>query len=337
MPDPRNIAVIVPFFQRERGIVINAIRSALGQTGGHDIRIIVVDDGSPVRARDELAGIRQEAGERLVIVEQTNKGEAGARNTGLDNLPPATDIVALLDSDDTWMPDHLANAAFAIGKGYDFYFADFYQLGQTVTAFNRARRINVADHPLLPGSQHVHEYRGDMANQIITGNILGVSVTVYDRHKMDGIRFRESFRHTGVEYLFWMDAALRSRKIAFSDEPECRYGTGVNIYSGATWGEEKFLSVIVDEVKYRKQIMADYPLTEAQRKFLAEKIRSLRANFTAGLIHRMKINRGAIDSKVLRRYLNVDKLYPLAVWPAALRLLGEKFRAKPQPNERPLA
>jgi succinoglycan biosynthesis protein ExoW len=183
----------------------------------------------------------------------------------------------------------------------------------------------VADHPLIVGLEHIREYTGNMVNQIITGNILGTSVIVYDRKKISDVRFRENFRHTGEEYIFWIDLARRSRKIAFSDLPECRYGAGVNIYSESSWGQEKFLSVIVDEAKYRKAIIADYDITDTQRKFLEDRLRRLRIDFTAGLIHRMKINRGSIDRAVLRRYAQVDKGYPIMIWPAIFWLIYEKM------------
>ncbi len=327
------VAVIIPFFQRERGILLKTVRSALDQRDIEDVRIVVIDDESPILAVEELSGLQQETGERLTIIRQANKGAAGARNKGLDSVPPSTDFIALLDSDDIWTPDHLANAMLAMKRGYDFYFADFYQLGQNVTAFERARRINVNDHPLIAGVEHIREYMGNMVNQIITGNILGTSVIVYDRKNMNEVRFRESFQHTGEEYIFWIDLARRSRKIAFSDLPECRYGAGVNIYSESSWGREKFLSVIVDEVKYRKEIIADYDITDLQREFLEDRIHRLRIDFTAGLIHRMKINRGSIDSAVLRRYLQVDGFYPIMIWPAILRLICERLSLSGKPAD----
>jgi len=325
------IAVIIPFYQRTPGILIRAVRSVFEQSGVSGFQIIVVDDGSPIPAREELAELGKEARERLVIVEQSNRGAAGARNRGLDSVPPNTEIVAFLDSDDVWTPNHLPNAMFALNQGFDLYFADFHQLGQSVTAFDRARRISTVEHPLIAGSSHVREYRGDMINQVITGNVLGTSVTVYAYSRMRDLRFREDFRHTGEEYLFWLDLALRSRKIAFSDLPECRYGAGVNIYSESEWGQQKYLTIIIDEVKYRRRILSEYRITDAQREFLEDRIRTLRRQFTAGLFHYMRKNRRVVDAVVLRQYAAVDKTYPLTIWPAALRILWDKLAARPKP------
>ena len=319
-----DIAVVVPFFQRAPGILSRTVRSALNQTGIRDFRIVVVDDASPVRARDELKDVISEVGDRIIVVEQSNTGAAGARNKALDSLPKETKFVAFLDSDDEWSANHLKNAHFALRQGFDFYFADFYQLGQSVTAFERTNRINVAEHPLVPGSSDVHEYKSDMVNQIITGNILGTSVTAYAYHKMPHLRFRLGFRHTGEEYLFWLDIASRSRRIAFGGQPECRYGSGVNIYSESAWGQEKFLTVISDDIKYRRRILEEYSISVAQRKFLKTRIRELRRGFTSGLLHHVRSHRQLPSPKVLRDYLAVDPYYPIAIWPSALKILAKR-------------
>jgi len=331
MSDNSKIAVIIPFYQRTPGILAKTIRAVLDQTGVDHFQIIVVDDSSPIPARQELAEFLPMENGRIVIIEQPNKGAAGARNTGLDSLPADTEIVALVDSDDVWTTDHLSNAVYAISQGFDFYFSDFYQLGQTVTAFNRAGRINVAEHPLLPSSEHIREYAGDMLSQIIHGNILGTSVTVYAYSKMPDLRFRENFRHTGEEYLFWSDLALRSGKIAFSDRPECRYDVGVNIYSEPVWGQEKFLTILIDEVKYRKILLAEFPLNDAQKQFLNQRIQALRSDFVAGLLHRLLNNR-QLDWAILKQYLQVDKAFALTLWPAAASILFKKLSGNTSPR-----
>jgi hypothetical protein len=144
---------------------------------------------------------------------------------------------------------------------------------------------------------------------------------------MPDLRFRRGFRHTGEEYLFWVDLALRSERIAFGDRPECRYGSGVNIYSESAWGQEKYLTVIIDDIKYRRRILEEYAISPAQRQFLNARIRQLRGSFTLGLLHQLRTHRRLPGGTVLRDYLEVDPSYPLTVWPAALRALLQKIRA----------
>lgn len=68
MRGTERIAVIIPFYQRERGILLKTIRSALEQHDIEDVRIVVIDDESPISAVEELSGLQQEAGERLTII-----------------------------------------------------------------------------------------------------------------------------------------------------------------------------------------------------------------------------------------------------------------------------
>src|SRR5690349_4355005 len=103
--DP-TVAVIIPYYQRERGILTRAIRAVLQQKNARP-QIIIVDDESPVPAGDEL---REFGAPRpdITIIKQKNSGPSAARNTGLDAVKADIEWIALLDSDDIWVADHLS-------------------------------------------------------------------------------------------------------------------------------------------------------------------------------------------------------------------------------------
>ncbi len=44
------IAVVIPYFQRKEGLLAQAIRSVIAQRDVDDVRIVVVDDASPIPA-----------------------------------------------------------------------------------------------------------------------------------------------------------------------------------------------------------------------------------------------------------------------------------------------
>ncbi len=94
------MSVIVPTFQR-REYVQRAVASVLAQTY-QDFELIVVDDGSTDGTAEALADLDP----RLRYVWQENRGTGAARNTGLRLA--RGNIVAFLDSDDRWLPHHLA-------------------------------------------------------------------------------------------------------------------------------------------------------------------------------------------------------------------------------------
>ena len=98
-----SVSVIMPAYN-VAPYIGEAIRSALTQTH-RDLQLIVVDDGS----KDETASIVREfarTDKRVHLVQQPNRGLAGARNTAL--RAATGDYFALLDSDDRWEPEFLA-------------------------------------------------------------------------------------------------------------------------------------------------------------------------------------------------------------------------------------
>lgn len=101
------VSVIVPLYNREATIG-QALRSVLEQSVP-PTEVIVVDDGSV----DGSAGVvRAFADSRVRYLYQANAGAGAARNRGLEVAEG--DWVALLDSDDWWLPTRIASAAAAV-------------------------------------------------------------------------------------------------------------------------------------------------------------------------------------------------------------------------------
>jgi glycosyltransferase involved in cell wall biosynthesis len=94
------VSVVIPAFNRA-AYLGEAIDSALAQTYART-EIIVVDDGS----HDQTADIAAAYGPRVTLVRQANAGAARARNAGMARA--AGELIALLDSDDRWLPEKLA-------------------------------------------------------------------------------------------------------------------------------------------------------------------------------------------------------------------------------------
>jgi len=97
--EPLDVTVVIPAYNRE-AIVGRAVLSALTQMPHPAAEVIVVDDGST----DGTAEVAARLGAR--VIRQQNKGEGGARNTGIEAA--TSTWLAFLDSDDEWLPRHLA-------------------------------------------------------------------------------------------------------------------------------------------------------------------------------------------------------------------------------------
>jgi glycosyltransferase involved in cell wall biosynthesis len=95
-------SVIIPVYNRAR-VLKTALESVRAQNF-QDFEILVVDDGS----RDNPRAVVDAFGdERIRFIQQDNAGGGAARNTGIDQA--RGDFLAFLDSDDLFLPDHLAN------------------------------------------------------------------------------------------------------------------------------------------------------------------------------------------------------------------------------------
>lgn len=93
------VSVVLPTHNRG-WIVKSAIDSVLAQDYG-PMELIVVDDGST----DDTPRLLSAYGNRLHLIRQDNRGVSAARNTGI--RAATGELIALLDSDDEWLPDKL--------------------------------------------------------------------------------------------------------------------------------------------------------------------------------------------------------------------------------------
>ncbi|WP_272700226.1 glycosyltransferase family 2 protein [Desulfovibrio sp. Fe33] len=107
------VSIILPTYNRAE-FIGRALDSVLSQTYGNwECRII--DDGSTDETETVLSGFDDP---RIHYSRQENQGVSGARNTGIAAC--RGDVVALLDSDDEWMPRKLeTQLAYMAGNGYE--------------------------------------------------------------------------------------------------------------------------------------------------------------------------------------------------------------------------
>ena len=89
------ITVIVPVYNTEEYIE-RCIRSIMEQTY-KNLEIIIVNDGSTDNSMDICKNLQVEDN-RNIIINQENKGVAGARNTGIENS--TGEFIGFVDSDD---------------------------------------------------------------------------------------------------------------------------------------------------------------------------------------------------------------------------------------------
>lgn len=128
MGEPVRISVVIPAFNSSQ-FIDDALASVARQARPAS-EVIVVDDGS----QDDTAKCAQAWADRLsptrfVLLRGPNVGLSVARNRGV--LASTSDVVAFLDADDVFEPDHLATLApaFELHAGVSLAFGDMTRWG----------------------------------------------------------------------------------------------------------------------------------------------------------------------------------------------------------------
>ena len=115
------ISVIIPLLNKGPYIK-RAIDSVLSQNY-QNFEIIVVDGHSTDKGPDIVRAIHDS---RLTLITQPAKGVSEARNFGVESSHGS--LIAFLDADDEWLPDHLSTIIRLVQK--------FPQAGAFTTAYN---------------------------------------------------------------------------------------------------------------------------------------------------------------------------------------------------------
>ncbi|HWG35413.1 MAG TPA: glycosyltransferase family 2 protein [Gemmatimonadaceae bacterium] len=241
--EPGLVSVVIPTFNRAR-ILRRAIDSALAQSYER-LEVIVVDDGST----DETPDVLRDLGPRVRAIRQTNAGPAVARNTAIAHA--RGELVAFLDSDDTWLEWKIEAQVQALGRVPQAGLAWTDMIAVDDTGDVRSHRYlremygayQLIDFPtLMRQSSPVADVRknladssvvapilvGDLSVAILYGNLLHTP-TVLIRRSWIGRSggFDPSYRHGGEDYEFYSRVCALG-PVALIDAAAVRYRVGAS-------------------------------------------------------------------------------------------------------------
>jgi succinoglycan biosynthesis protein ExoW len=231
------VAIIIPFYQRSRGVLSRALDSVAAQTF-KDVQVIVVDDASPLPADDEINARPQAERDRITLIGRPNGGPGAARNTGLDAVPPAAHHIAFLDSDDRWEPHHLETAVEALDAGYDFFFADYTWRNASSTRFMDTG-LDKRTAPIAPGSSTM-SYGPEFYEAVLSFWPVHLSTTVIDAGSLGRIRFDERLKYSSEDMHYFLQCANATAKVCYSTRLGVRFEDGMKFYSRQTVGSYEF-------------------------------------------------------------------------------------------------
>ncbi|MDK4740201.1 glycosyltransferase family 2 protein [Rhizobium sp. CNPSo 3464] len=236
-----SITIVIPFYQRQTGILQRALTSISKQVF-QDFDILIVDDESPLPAENELQALSEEERARITVIRQANAGPGGARNTGLDNVPASSRFVAFLDSDDEWAPQHLSNAFEALTR----YDADCYwdsihggeEFSYHFSMAELAKSVNATRLSQTPSLIEVPDIASVMLKD---WSFLHLSCMVIGRPLFEKIRFEAALRLAAEDVLFFCDCILAAKRVLLCEDTGALRGEGMNIFHSIDNDSPQFL------------------------------------------------------------------------------------------------
>lgn len=324
---PLIVSVIIPFFQRESGLLLKCVESIRQQEGPFKLEVVVVDDSSPIAASAELAAVLAEDN-RIRVLQQDNAGPGAARNKGLDNVSAESQYIAFIDSDDWWQPGFLQCAIAALERGFDIFFCDSQRIGFTDSRFQwqQQQELNLLGtaHHCLDTTMQIYAYQGDFFDYaIVRSNIISTSALVYRRAIAKHLRFSTKL-FNGQDRLFKLQLAQISTAVVFSDRVLVQEGTGINIFDSAKWGTAKSVVLLCNYLKLNKAILRELTLNRVQKQRIKHKLNQTRYSLVASMLHLLKA-RESFNWKLIGSASKADLAFVLLFLPNVVRvILGKK-------------
>lgn len=182
------VSVIMPAYNAQRDIE-EAIRSVMAQTVT-DWELLVMDDGSSDATAQIVQGLAREDDRIQYHRSPKNIGCAGVRNLGFDRCQG--EYVALLDSDDVWLPEKLEKQL---------------TLAQRTGAGLLYTSYGIMD---VDGAQSRADYLVPETvdfKALLAENVIGCSTVMLSGRLVKKFHFETNFYHE--DYALWL-ALLRS-------------------------------------------------------------------------------------------------------------------------------
>lgn len=225
---PPLVSVIIPTFNREK-MLPGAIESVLRQSF-RDFELLVIDDGSTDGTRGYVNSLGDS---RIRYLYQANKGVSSARNLGISKS--RGEYLALLDSDDEWMPSKLEKQLQALEDNPEYRAVHTNEMW-----YRNGKRLN---------QKKKHRKRGGWIFQyclplcLISPSAILLYRTLFSRLAA----FREDYP-VCEDYEFWLRLTA-GFPILFLDDPlVIKNGGHPGQLSREYWGMDRFRVKALEEI-----------------------------------------------------------------------------------------
>ncbi len=233
------ISVVIPSYNR-LPVLISAIESVLAQSSPVD-EIIVVDDGST----DDTASQINTLYPQVNYIYQQNSGVSAARNYGICQAQHSW--IALLDSDDSWLPDKIEKVRTAQQQQPDFslFHSDeiWIRNGVRVNAMNKHQKSG-----------------GWIFRQCLPMCVISPSAVVMKRELFDDVGLFDESLPACEDYDLWL-RICHQYPVYHIDKPLItKYGGHEDQLSRRYWGMDRF------RIRALRNLLTTHELIEENRR-----------------------------------------------------------------------
>lgn len=211
------VSIITPCYNGAK-YISETIDSVLAQTY-KDWEMIIIDDGSKDNSA-EIVRAYMEKDSRIKFLQQANAGSAAARNNGIRSAEGQ--YIALLDADDLWEPEFLAEqTAFMTEKN-------------AVCVYCSYRCINENSEEIL--NPVICREEISTKDMMVT-NYIGCLSGLYDCSKHGKVYLKEELKSMRDDYAYWLDIVKLEDKAYGNQKLLARY----RVLANSTTGNKKKL------------------------------------------------------------------------------------------------
>ena len=290
------VSIIMPAYNTA-GLIASCLDSVFSQTYS-DFETIVVNDGSPDTL--ELERVLAPYLDRIVYIKQENKRAAGARNTAIRRA--RGEFLAFLDSDDSWLPQHLASQMKKFGDdpSLDFVYANGLRIADP------ARQVEFMDVCPSHGTANFEALVMERCQICVSTVVVRKSAIL----KAGG--FDEALRMCD-DYDMWLRTAFHGAKFGYGREVQARLNGGRpgSLSASSIKMLEAYLGIL-------EKAERTLPLNDEQRKLVNGRISQLKAR-TFVQQGKLQLREGSFD-KARELFSQANKLHP--EWKVSLTLRG---------------
>lgn len=309
------VSVIIPAYNAAPYIK-DTLDSVFAQTY-QAMQVIVINDGSPDTAA--LEEVLLPYRDRIVYIQQENRGLSGARNTGLRAAEGS--LVALLDADDLWMRDYLEEQTGFLREHpeYDLVYCNALFFGESI----------------YDGKEYMDVCRsdGEATSTAIISRRCHVFVSVTARTEvLKQFGFDESLRSC-EDFDCWLRLTAAGHKIGYHRKVLVRYRKhGASLSANPTWMADYNLLVLNNALtlwpqdsEEGKLLVEAIAIKTAEKENILAKLALRNQNISSAITHLEAANRYYKSTKI-SAVISLLRLAPSLVV-ALFKLRGLLFPA----------